>query len=79
MVEARTSFAEAPREARFATAVAGFGQILRGAVNVEDFSFDDVTEVARGARGEDAFGYRAEFLQLVRLAKSAQGLETLNN
>jgi len=79
LAEARTSFAEAPREARFATAVAGFGQILRGAVNVEDFSLDDVIATARAARGEDAFGYRAEFLQLVRLAKNAQGLETLNN
>jgi len=79
MAEARTSFAEAPAEARFATAVAGFGQILRGAVNVEDFSFDDVISVARAAKGEDAFGYRAEFLQLVRLAESARGLETLAN
>jgi Ca-activated chloride channel family protein len=79
MVEARTSFSAAPREARFATAVAGFGQILRGAVNIEDFSFDDVIAVARAARGEDSFGYRAEFLQLVRLAKSAQGLEALGN
>ncbi len=79
MVEARTGFAEAPREARFATAVAGFGQILRGAVNVEDFSLDDVIETAQAARGDDKFGYRAEFLQLVRLAKGAQGLETLNN
>jgi len=79
MAEARTSFAEAPAEARFATAVAGFGQILRGAVNIEDFSFDDVISVARAAKGEDAFGYRAEFLQLVRLAESARGLETLAN
>jgi len=79
LVEARTSFAEAPAEARFATAVAGFGQILRGAVNVEDFSFDDVLATARAAKGDDEFGYRAGFLQLVRLAKSANALETLNN
>jgi Ca-activated chloride channel family protein len=79
MAEARTGFDAAPAEARFATAVAGFGQILRGAVNIEAFSFDDVISVARAAKGEDAFGYRAEFLRLVRLAKSAQGLETLGN
>ncbi len=75
----RTSFAEAPVEARFATAVAGFGQILRGAVNVEDFGLDDVARIARAARGEDSFGYRAEFLQMVRMAKSASALEPLNN
>ena len=75
----RTSFAEAPVEARFATAVAGFGQILRGAVNVEDFGLGDVARIARAARGEDSFGYRAEFLQMVRMAKSASALEPLNN
>ncbi len=79
LAEARTSFAEAPREARFATAVAGFGQILRGAVNVEDFTFDNVIAVARAAKGDDPFGYRSEFLQLVRLAKNASALETLAN
>ena len=79
LVEARTTFEKAPAEARFATAVAGFGQILRGAVNIEDFSLDDVIATAQAAKGDDEFGYRAEFLRLVRLAKSAQGLETLNN
>ena len=67
-VKARTSFAEAPADARFATAVAGFGQLLRGSGAVGDFTYDDVLEIANGARGEDPFGYRAEFTQLVRTA-----------
>jgi Ca-activated chloride channel family protein len=79
MADAHVSFDAAPGEARFATAVAGFGQLLRGAVNVEAFSYDDVLSIAKTARGEDAFGYRAEFLQLVRLAKSARAMENLNN
>ena len=33
--------------------------------------------LAEGARGSDKFGYRAEFLNLVRLAKSAAALEPL--
>ncbi len=68
-----TEFAAAPEEARFATAVAGFGQILRGAEHVEAFTLDDVAAAARASRGEDRFGYRAEFLRLVELAKSARG------
>ncbi|MEN8195193.1 MAG: VWA domain-containing protein [Pseudomonadota bacterium] len=79
MAEARVSFDAAPAEARFATAVAGFGQLLRGAVNVDAFSHDDVLSIAQAAKGEDRFGYRSEFLQLVRLAKSANAMEPLNN
>ncbi len=78
LAAARTAFDAAPVEARFATAVAGFGQILRGAATVEGFTLDDVSRIARAARGEDAFGYRAEFIQLVGLAKSARAMETLN-
>ena len=66
------SIAEAPREARFATAVAAFGQLLRGDPHTGDFTYDDVLELAGGARGEDRFGYRAEFLKLVRLAQTAR-------
>lgn len=79
MADAHVSFDAAPAEARFATAVAGFGQLLRGAVNVDAFSYDDVLSIAQAARGEDKFGYRSEFLQLVRLAKSAKAIENLNN
>jgi Ca-activated chloride channel family protein len=79
MAEAHVSFDAAPAEARFATAVAGFGQLLRGAVNVDAFSYEDVLRIAQAAKGEDKFGYRSEFLQLVRLAKSAKAMETLNN
>jgi Ca-activated chloride channel family protein len=67
----------APQEARFATAVAAFGQILRGGQYTKSYSYDDVIALAQDARGDDAFGYRAEFINLVRLAKTAQGLEPL--
>ena len=59
-------------ETRFAAAVAGFGELLRGSKQVHGFDYDDVAELATGSRGEDAFGYRAEFLRLVQLAKTAQ-------
>jgi len=32
--------------------------------------YDDVLALARGARGDDPFGYRGEFLTLVSLARS---------
>ena len=42
-----------------------------------EFSYDDVAALAVGAKGDDPFGYRAEFVNLVRLAKSAAALEPL--
>ena len=70
-----TDFDQAPEEARFATAVAGFGQILRQSPHIGDFDLDAVLEIARASRGDDPFGYRAEFLQLIGLAESARVLE----
>ena len=58
---------------RFAAAVAAFAQKLRDVPQVEDMSFDAILKLASGARGEDRFGYRGEFLTLVRLAKSLAG------
>ncbi len=69
-----TSFEAAPAEARFATAVAGFGQLLRQDRQVGGLDFAQVLQIAEGARGDDRFGYRAEFLRLVRLADSTRAL-----
>jgi len=67
----------APRESRFATAVAAFGQLLRGGQYTGDYDYDDIIALAQGAKGDDPFGYRAEFINLVRLAKSAAAMEPL--
>ncbi|MDF1591580.1 MAG: VWA domain-containing protein [Desulfobacterales bacterium] len=61
-------------DVRFSTAVAAFGQILRGDSYVKSFGYNDVIALAEGARGNDRFGYRAEFLNLVRLAKTARAM-----
>jgi Ca-activated chloride channel family protein len=55
---------------RFAAAVAGFGQLLRGGRYTATFGYDEVLALARGARGTDPYGYRGEFLTLVGLARS---------
>jgi Ca-activated chloride channel homolog len=59
-------------EVRFSLAVAAFGQLLRGEPYLRSFGYDDVVDLATGAKGDDPFGYRAEFINLVRLAKSAR-------
>jgi Ca-activated chloride channel homolog len=67
-------FEDAPADARFATSVAAFGELLRGGRHTGRFGYDDVLSIASAARGEDPFGYRSEFLQLVRAAKTASAL-----
>jgi len=61
---------QASEHYRFAAAVAGLGQILRGGKYTGEFSYPEVLALARGARGDDPFGYRGEFLQLANLASS---------
>jgi Ca-activated chloride channel homolog len=68
------SFDAAPTEARFATSVAGYGELLRGGRYIGTFSYDDVLRIGSAARGDDPFGYRSEFLQLVRAAKTASAM-----
>jgi Ca-activated chloride channel family protein len=65
--------AATPSEARFATAVAAFGQRLRGGDYIGAFGYDQIAEVARESRGADGEGYRAEFIELVEMAKALDG------
>ena len=57
-----------PADYHFAAAVAGFGQLLRGGRYLGDADFAMLEQLARDAIGDDRFGYRAEFVRLVRLA-----------
>lgn len=57
-------------EARFAVAMAGFGQMLTRATYLGDWGWDQAIALAQDARGEDPFGYRAEAVTLMRLAQA---------
>lgn len=62
------------QEVRFATAVAGFAQLLKGSQYVQGYDWDDAIKAAHSNKGEDEFGYRTEFVQLIRKAKVAKAL-----
>ncbi|MFC5696303.1 von Willebrand factor type A domain-containing protein [Pseudomonas sp. GCM10022186] len=66
------SLQESSEDLRFAAAVAAFAQQLKGGRYTGDFRLADSVTLARGARGEDRFGLRGEFVQLVELAQSLQ-------
>ena len=57
-------------DTRFAAAIAGFGQLLQNSVYLGDWGWDQAIALALSARGEDAFGYRIEAVNLMRLAQS---------
>lgn len=63
--------AQPPEATRWAIAVAAFGQKLRGDPWMNpDYGWDAILDQAQGARGEDLYGDRAEFVQLVRAAQT---------
>ena len=62
--------AEPGADIRFAVAIAGFGQLLTASPYLGDWNYDDAMGLATAAKGTDAYGYRAEAVTLMRLAKS---------
>ncbi|MGO8654330.1 YfbK domain-containing protein, partial [Rhizobium ruizarguesonis] len=58
----------APQDVRFSVAVAAFGQKLSHVAAVDTYSYQAIADLAAASRGTDAFGYRSDFLGLVRLA-----------
>jgi Ca-activated chloride channel family protein len=54
---------------QFSAAVAAFGQLLRGGDYLNGFSFQQVLALASRARGSDSYGYRGEFLSMLRTAE----------
>ncbi len=71
------TFGQAPEDVRFSIAAASFAQLLRGGRYTGALTWDDIIRMGRGAKGDDPFGYRAEFLNLARLARTAQAMQPL--
>ncbi len=70
LIETVISADTAQTDAGFAAAIAGFGQLLRGSDYLGDWSYTDAIALANATKGDDPFGYRAEAIQLMRLAAS---------
>jgi len=65
--------ASASADFRFAAAVAQFGMLLRQSEQRGTATWAGTEQLANGARGTDADGYRAELVRLVRLAQGLSG------
>jgi len=73
-----TDFNTVSPDMRFAAAVVGAAQLMRHDPYIKDFSWDRAKAIATSARGDDAFGYRSEFIRMLDLAKTAASQQALN-
>ena len=69
--DVQTDFAKLPTDLRFAVSVAGAAQLLRHDAYIKDFDMTHAIDIAQNAKGNDPFGYRTEFVQLLRSAETA--------
>ena len=63
-----TALADTSDNFRWSAAVAGFAQLLRDSDWTDSLDYREVLALAQGARGNDANGYRAEMIKLVKMA-----------
>lgn len=65
VVDAQIPLSATSDNYRFAVAVAEFGLLLRDSEFKGDASYEEVLQLAKGAKGQDVNGYRAEFIGMV--------------
>ncbi len=57
---------------QWASAVAGFGMLLRDSEFKGDLTFDRILRLARASKGSDDYGYRTELINLIEVAGKIQ-------
>ncbi|MDQ2658592.1 MAG: von Willebrand factor type A domain-containing protein [Bacteroidota bacterium] len=67
---------EASDDFRWSASVAAFGMLLTESQYLNQFDQDKIIELAGGARGKDAEGYRSEFVNLVKSYALFSGAES---
>lgn len=66
LTDSNIAMAKTSDNFRWSASVAAFGMLLRESEFVEDFTYDQVVQLAQGSKGEDKEGYRSEFISLVK-------------
>jgi Ca-activated chloride channel family protein len=67
------TFGAASTDFQFASAVAGFGMLLRGSQYKGNLTYAAAIELAQGGVGSDEKGYRRELVEMIRKAKQLKG------
>jgi len=77
--DGEVALAKASDNFKFSAAVAAFGLLLSDSEFKGDVSFESILKLAREGKGQDFFGYRAEFIQLVEKCSLLEGLRSEGN
>ncbi len=75
LVDAAVALEKTSDDFRFSAAVAAFGMVLRDSEFKGTADLAQALDLAKSARGKDAFGYRAEFINLVEIASLIRDLK----
>lgn len=67
-----TDFNQQSDDFRFASSVVGFAHLLKQSHYWQEMSYQNIIDIAQAAKGKDEFGYRAEFINLLRSCASLQ-------
>jgi Ca-activated chloride channel family protein len=70
LIDKQISLSETSENFRFSAAVAEFGLLLRNSAFKQQSNYQQVINMAKGAKSSDDNGYRSEFVELVRSASS---------
>lgn len=62
----------ASQNIKFAASVASFAQLLKDEKYMGQWQYQDSINLAVANKGDDLFGYRAEFIQLIKIAQALQ-------
>ncbi len=68
VLDKHTSLSETSDNFRFSASVASFGMLLRNSEYKQNASYSQILSLAKSAKGNDANGYRAEFIKLAESA-----------
>jgi Ca-activated chloride channel family protein len=66
LVDDNRAIAKTSKNFRWSASVAAFGMLLRESEYCKNFTYDQVVQLAQQSRGEDAEGYRIEFINMVK-------------
>jgi len=72
LVKQITDFEQQSDDFRFASSVVGFAHLLKQSDYWQELNYQKIIDLAVDAKGKDEFGYRAEFIRLVRSSASLQ-------
>ncbi len=70
VIDRNIDFGHASEDLKFASAVAGFGMLLRHSPSKGSLTYDGVLEITQPILANDPSGFRHEFLGLVQKAKA---------